>query len=80
MYFNLHFFFIFRDFDSLNPHDIRGNCKKAFDAGEILGISRVIEPADMDLLTVPDKLAVMTYLYQLQAHFRGTQFSFFFNL
>ncbi|XKL66739.1 hypothetical protein PGB90_010159 [Kerria lacca] len=59
------------DFDSLNPHDIRGNCKKAFDAGEILGISRVIEPADMDLLTVPDKLAVMTYLYQLQAHFRG---------
>ncbi|KAK7604096.1 hypothetical protein V9T40_004369 [Parthenolecanium corni] len=59
------------EFDSLSPHDIRGNCKKAFDAGEILGISRVIDPADMELLTVPDKLAVMTYLYQLQAHFRG---------
>jgi hypothetical protein len=25
----------------------------------------------MDILTVPDKLAVMTYLYQLRAHFTG---------
>lgn len=31
----------------------------------------MIEPADMDILTVPDKLAVMTYLYQLRAHFTG---------
>lgn len=62
---------VFSDFDSLLPHDIRGNCKKAFDAGEILGISRVINPADMDLLTVPDKLAVLTYLHQLRAHFTG---------
>lgn len=54
------------------PHDIKGNCKKAFDAGEVIGISRVIEPAAMDVLTVPDKLAVMTYLYQLRAHFTGT--------
>lgn len=60
-----------REFDSLSPHDVRGNCKKAFDAGEALGIPRVIEPTDMDLLTVPDKLAVMTYLYQLRAHFTG---------
>ncbi|PSN41828.1 hypothetical protein C0J52_14504 [Blattella germanica] len=59
------------EFDSLTPHDVRGNCKKAFDAGEALGIPRVIEPADMDVLTVPDKLAVMTYLYQLRAHFTG---------
>lgn len=59
------------EFDSLSPHDVRGNCKKAFDAGEALGIPRVIEPADMDVLTVPDKLAVMTYLYQLRAHFTG---------
>lgn len=50
---------------------MKGNCKKAFDAGEALGIPRVIEPADMDILTVPDKLAVMTYLYQLRAHFTG---------
>lgn len=60
-----------RDIDSLLPHDVKGNCKKAFDAGEALGIPRVIEPADMDILTVPDKLAVMTYLYQLRAHFTG---------
>ena len=61
-----------RDFDTLSPHDIRSNCKIAFDAGEILGIHKVIEPADMDLLTVPDKLAVITYLHQLRAHFTGT--------
>ncbi|XP_017887504.1 EH domain-binding protein 1 isoform X2 [Ceratina calcarata] len=59
------------DIDALLPHDVKGNCKKAFDAGEALGIPRVIEPADMDILTVPDKLAVMTYLYQLRAHFTG---------
>ncbi|XP_015599571.1 EH domain-binding protein 1 [Cephus cinctus] len=59
------------DVDALLPHDVKGNCKKAFDAGEALGIPRVIEPADMDVLTVPDKLAVMTYLYQLRAHFTG---------
>lgn len=59
------------EFDSLSPHDVKGNCKKAFDAGEALGIPRVIEPADMDVLAVPDKLAVMTYLYQLRAHFTG---------
>ncbi|XP_025415748.1 EH domain-binding protein 1-like protein 1 isoform X3 [Sipha flava] len=59
------------EFDSLKSHDIRGNCKTAFDAGEVLGISRVIEPSDMGVLTVPDKLAVMTYLYQLRAHFTG---------
>lgn len=53
---------------------MKGNCKKAFDAGEALGISRVIEPADMDVLAVPDKLAVMTYLYQLRAHFTGSSF------
>ncbi|XP_071450234.1 EH domain-binding protein 1 isoform X2 [Hetaerina americana] len=59
------------DYSSLSPHDVKGNCKCAFDAAESLGIPRVIEPADMDLLTVPDKLAVMTYLYQLRTHFTG---------
>lgn len=59
------------DLDSLSPHDIKGNCKKAFDATASLGIPKVIEPSDMVLLAVPDKLAVMTYLYQLRAHFTG---------
>lgn len=61
------------DLDSLSPHDVKGNCKKAFDAGDKLGISRVIEPTDMHMLAVPDKLAVMTYLHQLRAHFTGHQ-------
>ncbi|XP_019869615.2 EH domain-binding protein 1-like protein 1 isoform X2 [Aethina tumida] len=61
------------DFNSLTPHDVKGNCKKAFDAGDKLGIPRVIEPTDMHMLAVPDKLAVMTYLHQLRAHFTGHQ-------
>jgi Calponin homology (CH) domain len=61
------------DMDTLIPSDIIGNCKKAFEAGEKLGIPKVLEPGDMSLLAVPDKLAVMTYLYQLHAHFTGRQ-------
>lgn len=64
---------ISRDMKSLSPHDVAGNCRMAFDAAECLGIPRVIEPRDMNLLAVPDKLAVMTYLYQLRAHFTGHQ-------
>ncbi|CAH1126450.1 unnamed protein product [Ceutorhynchus assimilis] len=63
----------FINFDSLSPHDIKANCKIAFDAGDKLGIPRVIEPSDMHMLAVPDKLAVMTYLHQLRAHFTGHQ-------
>lgn len=58
---------------NLSPHDVVANCRTAFDAAENLGIPRVIEPRDMSLLAVPDKLAVMTYLYQLRAHFTGHQ-------
>lgn len=61
------------DMNTLVPSDIIGNCKKAFEAGEKLGIPKVLEPSDMSLLAVPDKLAVMTYLYQLHAHFTGRQ-------
>ncbi|XP_054708504.1 EH domain-binding protein 1-like [Uloborus diversus] len=57
------------DFDSLSPHNIKENCKKAFDAAESIGIPKVIEHSDMVILAVPDKLAVMTYLYQLKAYF-----------
>ncbi|XP_061396077.1 EH domain-binding protein 1, partial [Musca vetustissima] len=61
------------DMSKLTPHDVVGNCRIAFDAAESLGIPRVIEPRDMSLLAVPDKLAVMTYLHQLRAHFTGKQ-------
>lgn len=44
---------------------------QAFDAAASLGIPKVIEPSDMQLLAVPDKLSVMTYLYQLRAFFTG---------
>ncbi|ESO00783.1 hypothetical protein HELRODRAFT_192414 [Helobdella robusta] len=57
------------DFDSLDPCDVRGNCKLAFDAGESLGVPKVIEPSDMVLLKVPDKLSVLTYLFQLKSFF-----------
>lgn len=45
-----------------------------------MGIPRVIEPSDMGVLTIPDKLAVMTYLYQLRAHFTGRYIIIFINL
>ncbi|SPP74801.1 blast:EH domain-binding protein 1 [Drosophila guanche] len=61
------------DMSKLSAHEVVGNCRIAFDAAESLGIPRVIEPRDMNLLTVPDKLAVMTYLHQLRAHFTGKQ-------
>lgn len=57
----------------LSPGNVIENCRTAFDAAEKLGIPRVIEPRDMNMLAVPDKLAVMTYLYQLRAHFTGHQ-------
>merc|ERR1712106_531639 len=59
------------EYESLSPQDVKGNCRKAFEAGEQLGVTRLIEPQDMVIRTVPDKLAVMTYLYQLRAHFTG---------
>lgn len=61
------------DLSKLSPGNVIENCRTAFDAAEKLGIPRVIEPRDMNMLAVPDKLAVMTYLYQLRAHFTGHQ-------
>lgn len=62
------------DMTKCDPGDVVGNCRMAFDAAESLNIHRVIEPSDMNLLAVPDKLAVMTYLHQLRAHFTGHQY------
>ncbi|GAB1602573.1 EH domain-binding protein 1-like [Argonauta hians] len=57
------------EFSSLSPQDIKTNCKVAFDAAASLGIPRLIEPCDMVLLSVPDKLSVMTYVHQLRTYF-----------
>ncbi|XP_036402374.1 EH domain-binding protein 1 isoform X2 [Megalops cyprinoides] len=61
------------DYKSLNPQDIKENNKKAYDGFANLGISRLLEPSDMVLLAIPDKLTVMTYLYQIRAHFSGEE-------
>ncbi|KAM9465690.1 EH domain-binding protein 1 isoform 2-T2 [Clarias gariepinus] len=63
------------DYKTLNPQDIKENNKKAYDGFASLGISRLLEPADMVLLAIPDKLTVMTYLYQIRAHFSGQELS-----
>ncbi|XP_047671585.1 mucin-5AC isoform X10 [Tachysurus fulvidraco] len=63
------------NFEMLDPYDIKLNNKKAFDGFAELGISRLIEPSDMVLLAVPDRLIVMTYLSQIRAHFTGQQLS-----
>ncbi|XP_035262910.1 EH domain-binding protein 1-like [Anguilla anguilla] len=63
------------DYKTLNPQDIKENNKKAYDGFASLGISRLLEPADMVLLAIPDKLTVMTYLYQVRAHFSGEELS-----
>lgn len=46
---------------------------QAYDGFASLGISRLLEPSDMVLLAIPDKLTVMTYLYQIRAHFSGEE-------
>ncbi|XP_062422446.1 EH domain-binding protein 1 isoform X2 [Pungitius pungitius] len=61
------------DYKSLNPQDIKENNKKAYDVFASLGVSRLLEPSDMVLLAIPDKLTVMTYLYQIRAHFSGEE-------
>lgn len=59
------------DFDSLKPTEVERNCGLAFDAAFRLGIPKIIEAKDMITLTVPDRLSVMTYLYQLKSFFNG---------
>ncbi|XP_017327768.1 mucin-17 isoform X9 [Ictalurus punctatus] len=63
------------NFEMLDPYDIKRNNKKAFDGFAELGISRLIEPSDMVLLPVPDRLIVMTYLSQIRTHFTGQELS-----
>ncbi|KAJ7996344.1 hypothetical protein DPEC_G00236130 [Dallia pectoralis] len=61
------------DFKTLEPNDIKLNNKQAFDGFAALGISRLMEPSDMVLLSVPDRLIVMTYLSQIRTHFTGQE-------
>ncbi|XP_074087171.1 EH domain-binding protein 1-like protein 1 isoform X5 [Macrotis lagotis] len=61
------------DFATLDPQNIKQNNKQAFDGFAALGVSRLLEPADMVLLAVPDKLIVMTYLCQIRAFCTGQE-------
>ncbi|XP_035849410.1 uncharacterized protein ehbp1l1a isoform X3 [Sander lucioperca] len=61
------------NYEMLDPYDIKHNNKKAFDGFAELGISRLMEPSDMVMLAVPDRLIVMTYLNQIRTHFTGQE-------
>uniref|UniRef100_A0A8C1AQX3 EH domain binding protein 1 like 1 n=2 Tax=Cyprinus carpio TaxID=7962 RepID=A0A8C1AQX3_CYPCA len=63
------------NYEMLDPYDIKRNNKKAFDGFAELGISRLIEPSDMVLLAVPERLIVMTYLNQIRTYFMGQELS-----
>ncbi|KAL3046712.1 hypothetical protein OYC64_004657 [Pagothenia borchgrevinki] len=63
------------NYEMLDPYDIKINNKKAFHGFAELGISRLMEPSDMVMLAVPDRLIVMTYLNQIRTHFTGQQLS-----
>ncbi|XP_017575460.1 uncharacterized protein ehbp1l1a isoform X7 [Pygocentrus nattereri] len=63
------------NYEMLDPYDIKRNNKKAFDGFAALGISRLMEPSDMVMLAVPDRLIVMTYLNQIRTHFTGQELS-----
>ncbi|XP_035265523.1 EH domain-binding protein 1-like protein 1 isoform X2 [Anguilla anguilla] len=63
------------NYEMLDPYDIKLNNKKAFDGFAELGISRLLEPTDMVMLKVPDRLIVMTYLNQVRTQFTGQQLS-----
>ncbi|XP_068444225.1 EH domain-binding protein 1-like protein 1 [Clinocottus analis] len=63
------------NYEMLDPYDIKDNNKKAFDGFAELGISRLMEPSDMVMPAVPDRLIVMTYLNQIRTHFTGQELS-----
>ncbi|KAK3737052.1 hypothetical protein QZH41_016675, partial [Actinostola sp. cb2023] len=57
------------DFKMLDPDNIKENNKLAFDGFEKLGVSRLLDPTTMAITSVPDKLSIVTYLFQIKTHF-----------
>ncbi|XP_003381128.1 conserved hypothetical protein [Trichinella spiralis] len=45
---------------------------KAFDAAALLGVPRLIDPNDMVIMAIPDKISVMTYVYSLRSVLTGS--------
>ncbi|XP_061724901.1 EH domain-binding protein 1 [Cydia pomonella] len=60
------------DFSGLQPDESEQNLRVALEASATLGISQVLTAADV-CKSKPDRLAIMTYLFQLRAHFTGNE-------
>ncbi|XP_073965792.1 eps15 homology domain containing protein-binding protein 1 [Choristoneura fumiferana] len=60
------------DFSGLQPEESERNLRVALEASATLGISQVLTAADV-CKRQPDRLAIMTYLFQLRAHFTGNE-------
>ncbi|XP_037292635.1 EH domain-binding protein 1 isoform X2 [Manduca sexta] len=61
------------DFSGLQPDEAETNLRTALEASGTLGIPQVLTAADVCARAAPDKLAIMTYLFQLRAHFTGSE-------
>ncbi|CAG4980350.1 unnamed protein product [Colias eurytheme] len=61
------------DFSGLQPDQSAENVRRALDASARLGIPQVLSANDVCANNAPDRLAVMTYLFQLRAHFTGSE-------
>lgn len=61
------------DFSGLQPDEAEKNLRVALEASAKIGISQVLTSADVCSRHTPDRLAIMTYLFQLRAHFTGNE-------
>nr|XP_026483939.1 EH domain-binding protein 1-like protein 1 isoform X1 [Vanessa tameamea]XP_026483940.1 EH domain-binding protein 1-like protein 1 isoform X1 [Vanessa tameamea] len=61
------------DFSGLQAERAEANVRTALDASARLGIAQVLTAADVCRPPAPDRLAIMTYLFQLRAYFTGNE-------
>ncbi|KAL0859729.1 hypothetical protein ABMA27_010091 [Loxostege sticticalis] len=61
------------DFSGLQPDDADKNLRVALEASGSLGLPQVLCATDVLARPTPDRLAIMTYLFQLRAHFTGNE-------
>ncbi|XP_059054413.1 EH domain-binding protein 1 [Achroia grisella] len=61
------------DFSGLQPDDAEQCVRAALEAGARLGVPQVLCAADVLARPAPDRLAIMTYLFQLRTHFTGKE-------